>query len=240
MVKLRTYPIVYFGPGAGSDFIHFESGYGTAFYPCSQGPDPDFINSGSGSESEFHSGLYSDCIHFWVLVRVRILSSKSGSGSGAGIYPLQAGSGFYQACPDPDPDFANVLISAVLWRWKECFGKFIEPIYVGCPTVADDVLFLSEDDVELQLILRLNLKKSVTAYSHKRRMFYEQNVSKARYNKEVISEVKLCSTKGKEIKTFFIKVKKCCQNWKFMILDYLPCNAKSLFKINFGNKVFIC
>ena len=41
-----------------------------------------------------------------------------------------------------------------------CLGKFIGPIYTGCPTVADDVLFLSEDDEELQLMFNLSYIKS--------------------------------------------------------------------------------
>ena len=41
-----------------------------------------------------------------------------------------------------------------------CLGKFIGPLYVGCPTVADDVLLISENDAELQLMLNLSYIKS--------------------------------------------------------------------------------
>ena len=39
---------------------------------------------------------------------------------------------------------------------ERCLGKFIGPIYTGCPTVADNVLLLSEDDGELQLMFNLS------------------------------------------------------------------------------------
>ena len=54
---------------------------------------------------------------------------------------------------------------------SRCLGKFIGPIYLGCPTVAADVLFLSDDMLSCSLcsICRiLNLKRSVTIYIHER------------------------------------------------------------------------
>ena len=43
---------------------------------------------------------------------------------------------------------------------ERCLGKFIGPIYTGCPTEAGDVLLLSEDDEELQLMFNLSYIKS--------------------------------------------------------------------------------
>ena len=47
-----------------------------------------------------------------------------------------------------------------------CLGKFIGPIYTGCPTVADDFLLLSEDDEELQLVFNLSYIKSEEKRCH--------------------------------------------------------------------------
>ena len=37
-------------------------------------------------------------------------------------------------------------------------------------------------------------------------------------------------------KTYQRSKQQCCQNWKFMIMNYLPCQCK----INFGYKIFSC
>ena len=58
-----------------------------------------------------------------------------------------------------------------------CLGKFIGPIYVGCPTVADDVLLISEDDVELQLMFNLSNIKSQEKRYH---ILPQKTVSKAK------------------------------------------------------------
>lgn len=80
---------------------------------------------------------------------------------------------------------------------SRCLGKFIGPIYVGCPTVADDVLLISEDDVELQLMFNLSYIKSQEKRFHihpQKTVIVRKNVSKAKQKQEVISDWKLGST----------------------------------------------
>ena len=75
-----------FVSGPDPDFIHFEFGFVSRFYPFSQDPGPDFINGESGSKYGFHSTPDPHCIYF--SVRVRMISSKSGSVPGSGFYPF--------------------------------------------------------------------------------------------------------------------------------------------------------
>ena len=77
-----------------------------------------------------------------------------------------------------------------------CLGKFIGPIYTGCPTVADDVLLLSEDDEELQLMFNLSYIKSEEKRYHihpQKSVVVRKNMTRAKLNQEVISEWKLGS-----------------------------------------------
>ena len=77
------------------------------------------------------------------------------------------------------------------------FRKFIGPIYTGCPTVADDVLLLSEDDEELQLMFNLSYIKSEEKRYHihpQKSVVVCKNITRAKLNQEVISEWKLGST----------------------------------------------
>ena len=72
---------------------------------------------------------------------------------------------------------------------SRCLGKFIGRIYVGCPTVADYVLLISEDDVELQLMLSLSYIKSQEKRYHihpQKIVIVRKNVSKAKQKQEVI------------------------------------------------------
>lgn len=90
--------------------------------------------------------------------------------------------------------YANDLLTELE---AKCLGKFIGPIYVGCPTVADDVLFVSEDDVELQLMFNLSYIKSQEKRFHihpQKTVIVRKNVTKSRRNHEVVSEWKLGST----------------------------------------------
>ena len=78
-----------------------------------------------------------------------------------------------------------------------CLGKFIGPIYTGCPTVADDVLLLSEDDEESQLMFNLSYIKSEEKRYHihpQKSVVVRKNMTRAKLNQEVISEWKLGST----------------------------------------------
>ena len=78
-----------------------------------------------------------------------------------------------------------------------CLGKLIGPIYTSCPTVADDVLLLSEDDEELQLMFNLSYIKSEEKryhIHHQKSVVVRKNMTRAKLNQEVISEWKLGST----------------------------------------------
>ena len=78
-----------------------------------------------------------------------------------------------------------------------CLGKFIGPNYTGCPTVADDVLLLSEDGEELQLMFNLSYIKSEEKRNHihpQKSVVVRKNMTRAKLNQEVISEWKLGST----------------------------------------------
>ena len=80
---------------------------------------------------------------------------------------------------------------------SRCLGKFIGPLYVGCPTVADDVLLISENDAELQLMLNLSYIKSQEKRYHihpQKSVIVRKNISKAKLNQEVVTEWKLGST----------------------------------------------
>ena len=82
---------------------------------------------------------------------------------------------------------------------SRCLGKFIGPLYVGCPTVADDVLLISENDAELQLMLNLSYIKSQEKRYHihvhpQKSVIVRKHISKAKLNQEVVTEWKLGST----------------------------------------------
>ncbi|MCG8097222.1 MAG: reverse transcriptase family protein [Candidatus Thiodiazotropha endolucinida] len=79
-------------------------------------------------------------------------------------------------------------------------GKYIGPIYIGCPTVADDLLFISEDDVELQLMFNLSYIKSQEKRYHihpQKTVIVRKNVTKDRLKEETVSEWTLGSTSVK-------------------------------------------
>ena len=80
---------------------------------------------------------------------------------------------------------------------SRCLGKFIGPLYVGCPTVADDVLLISENDAELQLMLNLSYIKSQEKRYHihpQKSVIVRKHICKAKLNQEVVTEWKLGST----------------------------------------------
>ena len=47
------------------------------------------------------------------------------------------------------------LNDSLLELETRALGKFIGTLYMGCPTVADDVLFMASSDDELQLMFNL-------------------------------------------------------------------------------------
>ena len=53
------------------------------------------------------------------------------------------------------PFYKTSLNDFLLDLESRALGKYIGNLYMGCPTVADDLLFLSSSDTELQLMFSL-------------------------------------------------------------------------------------
>ena len=59
---------------------------------------------------------------------------------------------------------------------SRALGKYIGDLYMGCPTVADDLLFLSSSDTELQLMFSLAfINSQEKRYTVKREIFASSN-----------------------------------------------------------------
>ena len=83
---------------------------------------------------------------------------------------------------------------------SKALGKFICSLYMGCPTVADDLLFMSSSDGELQLMFSLayiNSQEKRYVIHPQKTTAQRRNVNKAVRSSEIVKDWKLGSKEAK-------------------------------------------
>ena len=95
----------------------------------------------------------------------------------------------------------KTFLNDFLMEWESrALGKFIGSLYMGCPTVADDLLFMSSSDGELQLTFSsayINSQEKRYIIHPQKTTAQRRNFTKAVRSTEIVNDWKLGSKEDK-------------------------------------------